>query len=308
MAASGCVSKAKYTALQASKSNLEAQLNKNKTECELEQDRLQAKALGLEGEIAAQDIRIAKLRDTMNMLRAAMDENNMYIKSLNSKLDDQSQLLAQQMVAKNKTLQAKELQLNEALGKVEAERSQLSALRAELNAQNDRILALERELNSKDSAAIALKSIIQKALAGFDALDISVEQRNGRVYLSLSEKLLFKSGSTAVDPVGRDALLKITGALAKITDLGIMVEGHTDNKPMAGDKIKDNWDLSVMRATSIVRILTDEGGLNPKMITASGRGETMPVASNESVDGRAKNRRTEIVLTPRMDKIMELLK
>ncbi|MFM7764698.1 MAG: flagellar motor protein MotB, partial [Sphingomonadales bacterium] len=121
------------------------------------------------------------------------------------------------------------------------------------------------------------------------------------------EKLLFTSGSISVDPKGQEALLKLAGALNKKPDVTVTVEGHTDNKPMNSEKIKDNWDLSVLRATSIVRIMSEDGKMNPSRITASGRGETNPVSDNGSAEGRAKNRRTEIILTPKLDKIFEIL-
>ena len=302
-----CVSKKEYAALEADKAKIEALLAKKSKACDDEETTLIGRITELEGEIANQDIRIVDLNDSIRILRNTIAEEDAYIKSLGDKLDKQNTLLAKQLTSKNQTLQNKELQLNEALAKVVKEREELSVLRAELNSQNSRIKALELELSSKDSAANALKQLIQNALAGFSELDISVEERNGRVYLSLSNQLLFPSGSVAVNAKGKEALLKITSALVKQEDISYMVEGHTDNQPMNSKVMKDNWDLSVLRATSIVRLLTEEGGLNAKQVIASGRGETMPIASNESVDGRAKNRRTEIILTPKIEKIMEIL-
>jgi chemotaxis protein MotB len=110
-----------------------------------------------------------------------------------------------------------------------------------------------------------------------------------------------------VDPKGEEALLKLAAALNKKPDVTVTVEGHTDNKPMNGEKIKDNWDLSVLRATSIVRILTEDGKMKKSRVTASGRGETAPLADNGTPEGRAKNRRTELILTPKLDKIFEIL-
>ena len=152
-----------------------------------------------------------------------------------------------------------------------------------------------------------LKDAIIKALAGFEKLDVKVEYRNGKVYVILPEKLLFKSGSTSVDPKGQEALIELAKALNKKADVQVAVEGHTDNVPMNGESIKDNWDLSVLRATSIARILISDANMNPKRIQAVGRGDTQPVAGNDTPEGRAKNRRTEIVLTPQLDKILEIL-
>jgi chemotaxis protein MotB len=147
-----------------------------------------------------------------------------------------------------------------------------------------------------------------KALAGFDELDIQVAFKNGKVYVILPEKLLFKSGSTQVDPKGIEALILISKALNEKSDVQIGVEGHTDNVPLKeSERMKDNLDLSVLRATSISRILIQQGGIAENRIAAIGRGATMPVAKNDTPEGRAKNRRTEIILTPQLDKILEIL-
>ncbi|MEY3800368.1 MAG: hypothetical protein RLZZ548_248, partial [Bacteroidota bacterium] len=179
-------------------------------------------------------------------------------------------------------------------------------LRKELEKTSQRVKDLEAELSKKERAVRELKEAIAKALAGFEKLDIKVEYRNGKVYVILPEKLLFASGSIDVDPKGREALIEIGKALNKQPDVQMAIEGHTDNIPMKGI-IKDNWDLSVLRATSIARILIADANMNPKRIQAVGRGDTQPVAGNDTPEGRAKNRRTEIVLTPQLDKILEIL-
>ena len=193
-----------------------------------------------------------------------------------------------------------------ALAKAEAERARLEQLRKELEKTAQRVKDLEAELSKKERAVRELKEAIAKALAGFEKLDIKVEYRNGKVYVILPEKLLFASGSIDVDPKGKEALIEIGKALNKQPDVQMAIEGHTDNIPMKG-AIKDNWDLSVLRATSIARILISDAGMNPKRIQAVGRGDTQPVAGNDTPEGRAKNRRTEIVLTPQLDKILEIL-
>ena len=235
-----------------------------------------------------------------------LDENLQYIRNLGSSLDAQRQNLAQEINEKNKTLAAKELELNTALAKAEAERARLEQLRKELEKTSQRVKDLEAELSKKERAVRELKEAIAKALAGFEKLDIKVEYRNGKVYVILPEKLLFASGSIDVDPKGREALIEIGKALNKQPDVQMAIEGHTDNVPMKG-AIKDNWDLSVLRATSIARILIADANMNPKRIQAVGRGDTQPVAGNDTPEGRAKNRRTEIVLTPQLDKILEIL-
>jgi chemotaxis protein MotB len=302
-----CVTKKKYDELESSKKDLEQKLNKKISDCETQSAEYLGRISELDGNIAALDNRIGKLHDSLSNCRVRLAENQDFIQSLGDRLDEQKKRLAAELDTKNKTLQTKELELNNALAKAEEERIKLENLRKELENTVARVRMLESELNRKDSAVKALKDEIAKALAGFDELDIKVEYRNGKVYVSMAEKLLFKSGSTSVDPKGQEALLKLAGALNKKPDVTVMVEGHTDNKPMSGEKIKDNWDLSVLRATSIVRILSEEGKMNAARITASGKGENNPIADNSNTEGRAKNRRTEIILTPKLDKIFEIL-
>ena len=252
------------------------------------------------------ELRVSALNDSILICENKLEENNAYIQNLGSSLDQQRRNLASELEAKNKTLQAKELELNDALAKAEAERMRLEKLRKELETVSNRVKELEAELRRKEEAVARLKEAITAALAGFNDLGIAVEFRNGKVYVILPEKLLFKSGSIDVDPKGQEAILQIAQALKTQTDVRVAVEGHTDNIPMKSATIKDNLDLSVLRATSIARIMIS-GGMNPAHIAAVGRGDTQPVADNTTPEGRAKNRRTEIVLTPQLDKILEIL-
>lgn len=295
-----CVTAKKYKLLEQEKLVSEKKLQSLLKECSATSEERQKRIVEQDGQINAMNNQIVKLKDSIEKLQFQLSENQAFINSLGNKLDEQTRRLSKEIEEKNTKLQQKELELNAALAKAEAERAQLEKT-------NARLRKLESELNSKDSITRSLKDAISRALAGFDDLDIKVENRNGKVYVSLAEKLLFKSGSTAVDPKGKDALLKLAAALNKQKDVNIMVEGHTDNKPMNGEKIKDNWELSVLRAISIVRILTDDGKINDKRIIASGRGEAQPIANNNTAEGRAKNRRTEIILTPNLDKIMDIL-
>jgi len=160
----------------------------------------------------------------------------------------------------------------------------------------------------QDSITRRLNSILRNALLGFNSDELSVEIINGKVYVSLSDKLLFKSGSSTVEGKGKEALKVLADVLNKNADIDILVEGHTDNVPIKTAVYKDNWDLSVARATSIVRILTLDYKIEPTRITASGRGEYFPKASNETAEGRARNRRTEIILSPKLEEIMQVIK
>jgi len=167
---------------------------------------------------------------------------------------------------------------------------------------------LQQMIARQDSITSRLNDILRNALLGFQSDELSVEIRNGKVYVSMSDKLLFKSGSAAVEAKGREALKVLADVLDKNPDIDILVEGHTDNVPIRTSQYRDNWDLSVARATSIVRILTDEYKITPTRLTASGKGEFSPRADNASSEGRASNRRTEIILSPKLDEIMDLLK
>lgn len=181
-------------------------------------------------------------------------------------------------------------------------------LQSELGQRNKRLLELEKALAKKDEAVLALKNKVMKALTGFDNKGLSISNRNGKVYVSMDEKLLFKSGSYTVDVRGAQALKKLAQVLSSNKDINIVIEGHTDNVPYKGSgDLKDNWDLSVKRATSIVRILSQNKGINPQRMTVAGRSKHLPIATNASAEGRSKNRRTEIILTPKLDELFQIL-
>lgn len=146
------------------------------------------------------------------------------------------------------------------------------------------------------------------ALTGFEGNGLSISTKNGKVYVSMDEKLLFKSGSYQVDQRGIQALNQLSSVLAQNKDINVMIEGHTDNVPYNGTgALKDNWDLSVKRATSIVRIIIQNKGVAPKRLTVAGRSKYIPVETNSTSLGRSKNRRTEIILTPKLDELFKIL-
>lgn len=181
-------------------------------------------------------------------------------------------------------------------------------LSAELTEREKRVKEMEAILAAQEQAVNRLKEKITNALLAFKGSDLSVEVKDGKVYVSLAEQLLFGSGSTTVDAKGKQALQQLASAIKGQTDLRIMVEGHTDDVPISRTStyMKDNWDLSVMRATSIVRILT-EAGVAPDQVIAAGKGEFSPVTTNETKEGRAKNRRTEIIITPDLSELFRLI-
>jgi chemotaxis protein MotB len=187
-----------------------------------------------------------------------------------------------------------------------AKEAELLAKEELLKNREERLKMLEEIIKKQDDLMNALSDRVKKALMGFDADELSVEMRDGKVYVSMSDKLLFKSASAAVEPKGIEALQKIADVMIKNADINMAIEGHTDSLAINTNRFKDNWDLSVARSVSVVRLLT-KSGLNPQRVTAAGKGEFTPIGDNKTKDGRAKNRRTEIVLTPKLNELMQLL-
>lgn len=217
-----------------------------------------------------------------------------------------------QMDSRYKTTVSSKNELAEALSVKEAELAEKEAELAEkekaLAEKEARVNELQGILDRKDAEMNALLNKVNDALLGFKDKGLSIYTKNGKVYVSMAEKLLFASGSWTVGADGREALRELSGILARNPEIQVMIEGHTDNVTMRGrGDVKDNWDLSVMRATAIAKILLENKEVNPSQITASGRGEYLPIASNDDVEGRVKNRRTEIILTPKLDELFQLL-
>ena len=215
-------------------------------------------------------------------------------------------LMAELLVIQEK-LQNKEDSLKLLQIDLDKQQRNLDVLNDQLKLREQRVNELEQIIAQKDAAVTQLKEAVKKALVGFENKGIQVEQRNGRVYVSMEAKLLFASGSTEVGSEGSKAVVQLAKALEDQKDLTILVEGHTDSDPMKSQRIKDNWDLSVMRATSVVRIMVDNSTLDPLILTAAGRGEFFPISDNDSPEGKAKNRRIEVILTPNLDKLFEIL-
>lgn len=173
--------------------------------------------------------------------------------------------------------------------------------------QAKRLQTLHSLIQAQKDVMSRLKNSISDALMNYKTDELSVYTKDGNVYVSLQEKLLFKSGSDVVDPKGKEALKSLATVLNNTRDITVLIEGHTDNVPIKTKQFKDNWDLSAARATSIVRILTVDNGFDPNRITASGKSQFHPVQPNESVEGRAGNRRTEVILSPDLKELFKLL-
>ena len=191
------------------------------------------------------------------------------------------------------------------------EQEKLNALlnqkKNELNERERTINELQQMINAQNEKVRKLLSSVKDALLGFSSDELTVREKDGKVYVAMSDKLLFQSGSARLDKRGEEALGKLAEVLNKQTDIDVFIEGHTDNKPINTVQFKDNWDLSVIRATSVVRILIKNYNVNPLQIQPSGRGEYMPVDDNETAEGRSKNRRTEIIMAPKLDKLFQML-
>jgi chemotaxis protein MotB len=191
---------------------------------------------------------------------------------------------------------------------MEKTRRQNDSLSLSLQEREKKVKELEQVLANKDKAVQNLKNRISNALLNFKENDLTVKVKNGKVYVSLAEQLLFGSGSIEVDAKGIGALQQLAKALKDQKDIQVMIEGHTDNVPISKKSVymNDNWDLSVMRATSITKILT-AAGLSPNQITAAGKGEYAPLAANDNAQNKQKNRRTEIIVTPNLDELFKIL-
>lgn len=296
--------------------------------CEEERQDFSAKKQSLEtennelkAEVELLESKIEKVKDdtlkaAANLRRAMRDldrqrEINNKLEEITNELQSGSQAENRKLLAELQTkmeeLQEKEDQLKRLEMELNRKKENLDILKAELEKREERVRELEDLIAQKDAAVRALKDRIKAALSGFEDKGIKVEQKNGRVYVSMEAKLLFASGSTSVGTEGSVAVVELAKALEGIEDLTILVEGHTDNDPIKTAFINDNWDLSVMRATSVVRIMIDNSNLDPSKLTAAGRGEFFPVAENDSRENKAKNRRIEVILTPNLDKLFELL-
>lgn len=170
-----------------------------------------------------------------------------------------------------------------------------------------RLQNLQNLIQSQKDVMNKLKNSIAAALLNYSADELSVTVKDGNVYVSMQEKLLFKSGSDVVDPKGKEALGKLAMVLNNTKDINVLIEGHTDNVPIKTNKYKDNWDLSTARATSIVRVLTKDNSFDPNRITAAGKSSFHPVQPNETVEGRSANRRTEVILSPDLKELYKIL-
>jgi chemotaxis protein MotB len=242
-----------------------------------------------------------KLNETFELLLLKNKELLAGSAAETAKLSGQLHLTQEQLQKKEDELKVLEKEL-------QVKKINLDNLNNELKIREVKVQELEAILKKKDDAVNELKRKVSAALLGFEGQGLTVNQKQGKVYVSLEEQLLFSSGSIKIESKGVEALKKLAKVLEQNSDINVLVEGHTDDVPMSGSgAIKDNWDLSVLRATSIVKILLTNGKIDPDRLMAAGRGEFMPIDPSKTADARKKNRRTEIILTPKLDEIFQIL-
>ena len=287
----------KYADLKKENRNLQdenSDLLKAKNKAENELVKLQSQ---YDEAVAKRD----KLQSDYNATKTNLDN----LKASYDALDANSSSAIAANTKKNRELLAQLEVKEQALA---AENARLEALKKQLEARSQRVEELENVIASKDAAMTKLKNAISNALIDFEGKGLTIEQRNGKVYVSMENKLLFNSGSWAVGVEGKKAVKQLGSVLADNPEIAVLIEGHTDNAPYTGSgQISGNWDLSTKRATAIVQILQENKNIKPDNLTAAGRGEFAPIATNNTTEGKAKNRRIEVILAPKLDELSKLL-
>lgn len=301
-----CVSKKIFTDLENKYTDLKKE---NRLMADENEELHKANALFNE-ESKTLKAELEKLKADRDKLQAdctATTNNLKTLKDSYAALEKNSNDALESNMNKNRELLAQLGTKEKALG---AEQDRLNKLKSELESNTKRLNELESMIAAKDAAMKKLKDTLSKALNAFEGKGLTVEQKNGKVYVSMENKLLFQTGSWAVGSEGRKAVVEVGKVLAQNPDITVLIEGHTDDDKILGNiggGIENNWDLSTKRATAIVTILGENNGIRKQNLTAAGRGEYAPLMSNESNEGKAKNRRIEIILTPKLDEISKML-
>ena len=319
LSAISCVPGKKYkTLMETSKGYLNERdaLKMENIDLSMTNKELEAKSALLEKESAAmkQDIITAreerdKAKGEYNKLLGQMNDlQNAQEDLIKGNVSETRKLLAE-LKAAQENLQKKEDLLRQLEQTLDTKKASLDEMSFELQKRNQRMVELEQILDAQKKIVQDLKNKVSEALLGFENKGLTVSMKNGKVYVSLEEKLLFKTASWDIDANGRNALKNLAGVLEKNKDIQITIEGHTDNVPYnpSGSQLKDNWDLSVKRATTVVRVLLEGSRIDPKRLTAAGRSQYIPVDDRNASDARQKNRRTEIVLTPDLTELYRLI-
>ena len=308
---SGCVTKQKYNELQLKYGRCQDELKFITSENQNCQDTKKS----LTAQLNSLTEEMEKLRaDTLRLFRKALGSEREYEKAKKD-YDELLQNFADVSTTNQSTI-------NDLLGNLDKYKDELSVkekmlamqqdslnkARADLALKEQRINEMQNVLAQKDAEVKALKDKVSNALKGFEGSGLNVHEKDGKVYVSMDDKLLFASGSWTINEQGLNAIKNLAKVLENETDISVLIEGHTDNVPYRGSgQIKDNWDLSVMRATAVVKALLENGNISPKRLSASGRSEYLPLDENNTPEARATNRRTEIILTPNLDQLFQLI-
>lgn len=282
---SSCVSKKKFLDMELAQTETQDRLDNCRSEVlDLQKQLADAKATitAREQQVTLKDSELANARSRIQSLEEELD----FIKKTNTNLLDRLSDLS-------------------VVSKTGAESIKKSL--ETLNEQQRYIKGLNSKIQYKDSVNLVLVMKLKRSLGNIDDEDVQIEVKKGVVYISLSDKMLFRSGSAVINPQAEEVLGKIAKVVKDHQDFDILVEGHTDTVPISTECITDNWDLSVKRATSVVRLLQTKHGVRPERMTAGGRGEYIPKATNETAEGKSLNRRTEIIILPKLDQFFQLL-
>ena len=299
-----CVSKKMYDELNSKYNRLKSQ----NTNLVGENDDLFSTTKSLERENTDLKSSIDSLSSAKAILQNDVSALAERKKQLEASFDELSQSSASQLDAKAKEILELSNRLNEKENALITENTRLEKMKSELASRSERVQQLEALIAAKEAKMQNLKTAVSNALQNFEGKGLTVHRKNGKVYVSMENKLLFSSGSWAVGSQGRSAVVELAKVLKQNNDIEVLIEGHTDNVPYSGKgNLSDNWDLSAKRATSIVRIFTANSSVDPERITAAGRGEFSPIAPNNTPEGRSKNRRTEIILVPDLSKLYRIV-
>ncbi len=299
-----CVSSKVYKDLEGRHAQLQQENN------ELTEDfrKLQAKNTQNEQDLTALQAQHETLLADRNKLQQEYENTRKSLNKLQSSYDALEANSSSALTENSKRNRELLAELDEKEKALAAEKARLEKLEKALDARSKRVDELEGVIAAKDAKMNALKNSLSRALTNFEGKGLTVEQRDGKVYVSMENKLLFGSGSWSVGAEGKRAVEQLASVLADNPDIAVLIEGHTDNVPYNGSgQLTDNWDLSTKRATAIVQLLRQNADIDSQNLTAAGRGEYAPVATNDTAEGRAKNRRIEVILTPKLDEINKLL-
>lgn len=300
----GCVSQQKFLELEDEFNSLQranGELSRKLDEC-------QSEKIAIEDELTYSKDRIEILKKQREDLLKDYNSAKSSLDKLNESYDalekNSSQALAENSQQNRELLQ----QLEEKEAALAEEQHRLEQLQKDLQARSQRVQELENLIAEKEQKMKTLKDNLSRALTNFEGQGLSVEMRDGKVYVSMENKLLFASGSWSVGSEGQKAVQELAKVLAQNPDIAVLIEGHTDDVPYGGTgAINDNWDLSTKRATEVLKLLLKNGNIDPQSLTAAGKGEFAPLVPNTTEESKAKNRRIEVVLTPKLDEISKLL-